>query len=86
MQQQIAKKGNDVSIKVTYDVVHEEAGGEILIKDGYFVHYFAPPHLPVIPKNVVFIIDRSGSMSGSKIRQTIKALKEIIMQLNENDR
>lgn len=35
----------------------------------YFVHHFAPTNLPRIPKNVVFIIDQSGSMHGRKIEQ-----------------
>ena len=39
------------------------------IVNGYFVHFFAPPDLHRVPKNVVFVIDRSGSMSGSKIAQ-----------------
>lgn len=39
------------------------------IVNGYFVHFFAPPDLPRVPKNVVFVIDRSGSMSGIKIKQ-----------------
>jgi secreted protein with Ig-like and vWFA domain len=33
------------------------------------VHYFAPEGLPTMPKNVVFVIDKSGSMSGRKIQQ-----------------
>lgn len=37
--------------------------------NGYFVHFFAPPHLPRVPKNVVFVIDRSGSMNGIKMQQ-----------------
>lgn len=37
--------------------------------DGYFVHHFAPSSLPRIPKNVVFVIDQSGSMHGRKIQQ-----------------
>lgn len=36
---------------------------------GYFVHHFAPSNLQRIPKNVVFIIDQSGSMHGRKIHQ-----------------
>lgn len=36
---------------------------------GYFVHYFAPTNIQQIPKNVVFIIDRSGSMHGRKMTQ-----------------
>lgn len=35
----------------------------------YFVHHFAPSNLPRIPKNVVFIIDQSGSMHGRKMEQ-----------------
>ena len=37
--------------------------------DGYFLHHFAPSNLTRISKNVVFIIDQSGSMSGRKIEQ-----------------
>lgn len=33
------------------------------------MHYFAPRKLPVVPKNVIFAIDISGSMIGTKIMQ-----------------
>lgn len=33
------------------------------------MHYFAPEGLPTIPKNVIFVIDKSGSMRGRKIQQ-----------------
>lgn len=33
------------------------------------MHYFAPEGLPTIPKNVIFVIDKSGSMQGKKIQQ-----------------
>lgn len=36
---------------------------------GYFVHHFAPSNLLRIPKNVIFVIDQSGSMHGRKIEQ-----------------
>lgn len=39
------------------------------VDDGYFVHYFAPRGLPVVPKDVIFVIDISGSMIGTKIKQ-----------------
>jgi hypothetical protein len=39
------------------------------VLNGHFVHYFAPKDLPVVPKNVVFVIDTSASMLGTKIRQ-----------------
>lgn len=39
------------------------------VLNGHFVHYFAPKDLPVVPKNVVFVIDTSASMLGTKIKQ-----------------
>lgn len=39
------------------------------IENGYFVHYFAPDSLSTMPKNVIFVIDKSGSMMGRKIKQ-----------------
>lgn len=39
------------------------------IVNGYFVHFFAPDNLPQMPKNVVFVVDRSGSMEGEKMKQ-----------------
>ena len=79
-------EGSDLSVSVNYEVVREEIGGEILINNGYFVHFFAPANLPVIPKNIVFIIDKSGSMHGSKIAQTKQALTAILDDLNEQDK
>uniref|UniRef100_A0A673HQ74 Inter-alpha-trypsin inhibitor heavy chain H3-like n=1 Tax=Sinocyclocheilus rhinocerous TaxID=307959 RepID=A0A673HQ74_9TELE len=55
------------------------------VSNGYFVHYFAPSDVPHISKNVVFIIDRSGSMSGRKIEQTRLALLRILSDLDEDD-
>uniref|UniRef100_A0A671VD09 Inter-alpha-trypsin inhibitor heavy chain H3 n=1 Tax=Sparus aurata TaxID=8175 RepID=A0A671VD09_SPAAU len=55
------------------------------IVNGYFVHFFAPPDLPRVPKNVAFVIDRSGSMAGSKIQQTRGALKAILEDLHQDD-
>lgn len=33
------------------------------------MHYFAPKDLPPLPKNVVFVLDSSASMVGTKLRQ-----------------
>uniref|UniRef100_A0A8C2ZQU6 Inter-alpha-trypsin inhibitor heavy chain 3 n=1 Tax=Cyclopterus lumpus TaxID=8103 RepID=A0A8C2ZQU6_CYCLU len=70
---------------IKYDVKQKEGLGELQIVNGYFVHFFAPPDLPRVPKNVVFVIDRSGSMSGSKIAQTRDALVAILNDLHEED-
>lgn len=45
------------------------------VLNGHFVHYFAPKDLPAVPKNVVFVIDTSASMSGTKIRQVERHLE-----------
>uniref|UniRef100_A0AAV2M5Z1 Uncharacterized protein n=1 Tax=Knipowitschia caucasica TaxID=637954 RepID=A0AAV2M5Z1_KNICA len=70
---------------IKYDVKREKSLGEIQISNGYFVHFFAPPDLPRVPVNVVFVIDRSGSMSGIKMQQTKEALKAIFDDLHEED-
>ncbi|XP_063071036.1 inter-alpha-trypsin inhibitor heavy chain H3-like isoform X2 [Engraulis encrasicolus] len=70
---------------IKYDVNRAESIGDIQIVNGYFVHYFAPMELPRVPKNVVFVIDISGSMSGRKMEQTRKALVTILSDLHEED-
>ncbi|KAM7040755.1 inter-alpha-trypsin inhibitor heavy chain H4-like isoform 1-T1 [Acridotheres tristis] len=70
---------------VRYDVKREATAGDIQIVNGYFVHYFAPQEMPVFPKNVIFVIDRSGSMRGRKIEQTRDALLKILQDLRPED-
>ncbi|XP_054585658.1 inter-alpha-trypsin inhibitor heavy chain H3-like isoform X3 [Eptesicus fuscus] len=69
---------------ITYDV-NRESPANVQIVNGYFVHFFAPQGLPVVPKNVVFVIDVSGSMSGRKIEQTRDALLKILEDIKEED-
>uniref|UniRef100_A0A3Q2X266 Inter-alpha-trypsin inhibitor heavy chain H3 n=1 Tax=Haplochromis burtoni TaxID=8153 RepID=A0A3Q2X266_HAPBU len=69
---------------VSYDVKREKNLGDIQIVNGYFVHFFAP-ELPKLPKNVVFVIDISGSMSGRKMEQTREAMLAILQQIHEDD-
>ncbi|XP_067915892.1 inter-alpha-trypsin inhibitor heavy chain H5 [Heterodontus francisci] len=68
-----------------YDVNRELGVGDIQVQNGYFVHYFAPKDLPPVPKNVVFVIDTSGSMVGKKIKQTKDALFTILNDLRSID-
>ena len=70
---------------VQYDVGRDPQGGEVLIQDGYFVHFFAPTDLKSLPKQVVFVLDTSGSMWGSNIQQVKTAMANILDQLNEHD-
>ncbi|XP_052747412.1 inter-alpha-trypsin inhibitor heavy chain H6 isoform X2 [Bicyclus anynana] len=69
---------------VQYDV-DQPKNGEILVNDGYFVHFFAPSSLPPLSKHVVFVLDTSISMAGNKIAQLITAIKAILSDLNPKD-
>ncbi|XP_048210810.1 inter-alpha-trypsin inhibitor heavy chain H3 isoform X2 [Perognathus longimembris pacificus] len=69
---------------ITYDV-NRESPANVQVVNGYFVHFFAPQGLPVVPKNVVFVIDVSGSMSGRKLAQTKDALFKILEDMKEED-
>ncbi|KAK7130226.1 hypothetical protein R3I93_019760 [Phoxinus phoxinus] len=84
-QAKIATNGMLGDFVVRFDVERENGIGDIQVLDGHFVHYFAPRDLPVVPKNVVFVIDTSASMVGTKIRQTKEALFTILRELRPND-
>ncbi|RVE72896.1 hypothetical protein OJAV_G00044670 [Oryzias javanicus] len=70
---------------VKYDVKRDSKLGDIQVVNGYFVHFFSPPNLQRVPKNVVFVIDRSGSMYGRKMAQTKEALLAILNDIHEED-
>lgn len=58
----------------------------IKILDNHFVQFFSPSGLPVLRKNVIFIIDVSGSMAGVKLRQVKDALTTILNDMPETDK
>jgi len=56
--------------------------------DGYFLMMVTPPAAvdeEVLPKNLILILDHSGSMEGEKFRQAISAARFILQHLNPND-
>jgi Ca-activated chloride channel family protein len=59
-------------------------------EDGYFVLLASPgietKSTKVIPKDVVFVLDTSGSMAGAKLEQAKKALAFCVENLNDGDR
>ncbi|KAL1140325.1 hypothetical protein AAG570_000257, partial [Ranatra chinensis] len=69
---------------VRYDV-DRGAGGQVLLQDGYFVHFFSPKDLPPLPKLAVFVLDVSGSMEGRKLEQLKQAMSTILDDLGPND-
>uniref|UniRef100_A0A673AU34 Inter-alpha-trypsin inhibitor heavy chain 2 n=1 Tax=Sphaeramia orbicularis TaxID=375764 RepID=A0A673AU34_9TELE len=70
---------------VKYDVVRDSNAGELQVSDGHFVHFFAPSNLSPLPKNIVFVIDVSGSMWGVKMKQTVEAMQAILDDLTIDD-
>ncbi|XP_006772696.1 PREDICTED: inter-alpha-trypsin inhibitor heavy chain H2 [Myotis davidii] len=75
----------DGELVVVYDVKREESAGELEVFNGYFVHFFAPENMDPIPKNILFVIDVSGSMWGVKMKQTVEAMKTILDDLRTDD-
>uniref|UniRef100_A0A8C5G7G3 Inter-alpha-trypsin inhibitor heavy chain 5 n=1 Tax=Gouania willdenowi TaxID=441366 RepID=A0A8C5G7G3_GOUWI len=84
-QAQISTSGNLGDFVVRYDIQRDMGIGDIQVLNGHFVHYFAPKDLPVVPKNVVFVIDTSASMVGTKMKQTQEALFTILKSLRPED-
>jgi Ca-activated chloride channel family protein len=79
-----------------YKEADEAVGATVLTyqpktgEDGYFLMLVSPnPHAgrqTVIAKDVVAVIDHSGSMSGEKMSQVKDALRSILKSLNVEDR
>jgi uncharacterized protein YegL len=83
-------RGNYV---IRYSIARSAAAGSVTPfydgSDTYFMHVFEPglPELggAPMPKQVVFVLDRSGSMSGQKIEQVRTAFAGILRQLRPDD-
>jgi len=80
------KTGIAGDLSIIYEcVVPGRDAGLVQVSGGYFAHYFAPAGLPRLPKRLVFVLDVSGSMSGSKIDQTRAAFTTILQQVSDDD-
>ncbi|OGC43010.1 hypothetical protein A2548_06975, partial [candidate division WOR-1 bacterium RIFOXYD2_FULL_41_8] len=57
-------------------------------EDGYFMMLLSPGQLKskASAKDLIFVLDTSGSMSGEKIRQAKEALRFCLSKLNSDDR
>lgn len=58
-------------------------------EDGYFFINLSPgfgDKQEVVAKDIVFVMDKSGSMAGDKLDQAKKALRFCVENLNKNDR
>lgn len=85
----------DRDLLLYYALPEAEVGTSLLTckserEDGYFLLLAAPAReqenvREAAPKNVVFVLDRSGSMAGEKIEQARKALRYCVDSLNPQD-
>ncbi|ESO87139.1 hypothetical protein LOTGIDRAFT_107242 [Lottia gigantea] len=78
-------KGLDGEFVISYDVPHQRDGGMVIVEDEYFVHYLTPTGIETMDKNILFVIDVSGSMGGLKIAQARNTMLNILDRLNPND-
>ncbi|GMR60484.1 hypothetical protein PMAYCL1PPCAC_30679, partial [Pristionchus mayeri] len=73
---------------VLYNTTEPKDVTELQVVNGYFFHQYSPSDdsLPVANKTVVFVLDKSGSMKGNKLKQMKEAMLEILDEINESDR
>lgn len=86
----------DTDLQVFWSTEDKDIGVSLLTykdghEDGYFLLLASPGAdkksvKNVIPKDVVFVLDTSGSMAGNKLAQAKKALRFCVENLNDGDR
>ena len=84
----------DNNIKVYFHTGDDKQGLSLLTyddgtEDGFFMMNFNPgieKERTVMEKDIVFVLDASGSMAGEKMDQAKKALSFCVENLNEGDR
>jgi len=79
-----------------YSVAESKLGATLLPyrnrsdRDGYFLLFLSPQleweQSKVLPKDIIFVFDRTGSMSGKKIEQAKEALKFCVERLSSDNR
>lgn len=79
--------------RLFYTVSEKELGVDVITyrvgdEDGYFLLLISPAQgeIAPVPKEIVFVIDISGSMDGEKIQQAKQSLKYALGKLNPQDR
>lgn len=84
----------DTDFRLIYTTSTEDIGVNILTQKGGREGYYALMVSPglkggldtINEKDIVFVLDKSGSMAGEKIEQAKEALKGILYNLNPKDR
>ena len=85
----------DADFQLYYSMENSDVALDLLTykqpgEDGYFLLLASPgidtKSTKVIPKDVLFVLDTSGSMAGAKLNQAKKALAFCVENLNDPDR
>ena len=72
-------------LEVVYSLDQPEEPNTVF-SDSYFIHSFTPEVLVKLRRNVIFVIDVSGSMSwNSRMRYTKEAMTTMLDSLGDND-
>ncbi|XP_052700585.1 inter-alpha-trypsin inhibitor heavy chain H3-like isoform X6 [Crassostrea angulata] len=71
---------------VQYDVDRSDDAGDLIFMDGYFVHFLAPEGVKPMPMDIVFVLDKSGSMGGTKMTQLQDSMKKILDDVKADDK
>jgi Ca-activated chloride channel family protein len=81
--------------RLVYTLAEGSLGASVLSvrptesEDGYFLVLASPdvkpPDTRSLPKTVIFVLDRSGSMAGKKIEQARRSLKSVLNNLRDDD-
>ena len=81
------------SVKVVWEESSPPTNGTLITyiegDGGFFIHTFSPLIDDLggyMAKDIIFVLDRSGSMSGNKIVQVKDAFDEIVHQIHSEDR
>ncbi|GMT06214.1 hypothetical protein PENTCL1PPCAC_28388, partial [Pristionchus entomophagus] len=82
------QKFSNGQLVVLYNTTEPKDVTELQVVNGYFFHQYSPSDdsIPVANKTVIFVLDKSGSMKGNKLKQMKEAMMEILDEINENDR
>lgn len=69
-------------------LVSDATGGPVGPEEATLVASVAPPEVQGrgLPRDIVFVVDTSGSMSGGKMTQARESLREVLLTLRPDDR
>nr|XP_022330406.1 inter-alpha-trypsin inhibitor heavy chain H3-like isoform X5 [Crassostrea virginica] len=54
--------------------------------DGYFVHFLAPEGIEPMPMDIIFVLDKSGSMGTTKMNQVKESMMTILDDVKAEDK